>query len=73
MARLQTSATAEAQARAAVVVEGPKTSVYVNHQQVTSVSDSTYSHRKIGVEANPFVTGGHQTEVTYSNVKVWTL
>lgn len=57
----------------AAVVEGTKISVYVNNQQVSSVSDSTYSHGQIGVEANPFATGGHQTNVEYSNAKVWKL
>ena len=37
------------------------------------VTDSTYSHGGIALVANPYSTGGHLTEVAYSNVKVWKL
>ncbi|GAC1370676.1 MAG: hypothetical protein PVS3B1_27720 [Ktedonobacteraceae bacterium] len=57
----------------AIVAQGTVLKVYVNHQQVSSVDDSTYKHGPIGVEANPLATGGHQTEVVYSNARVWTL
>jgi hypothetical protein len=57
----------------AIVAQGPLIMIYVNHQLVTKVTDNTFSHGQIGVEANPFSTNGHQTEVVYSNAKVWKL
>jgi Flp pilus assembly protein TadG len=57
----------------AVVVTGTTITLYVNHQKVTSVNDSTYSHGQIGVAASPFANAGHPTEVVYSNARVWTL
>jgi hypothetical protein len=57
----------------AVVAQGSLIKLYVNHQLITSATDSTYSHGNIGVEANPFVNNGHTTEVVYSNARVWML
>jgi hypothetical protein len=57
----------------AVVAQGSTITLYVNHQQITSVTDSTYSHGQIGLVASPFSNNGHATEVVYSNAKVWTL
>ncbi len=57
----------------AVVAQGTNIRVYVNHQLLASVSDSTYSHGQIGVEADPSGSNGHPTEVVYTNAKVWTL
>jgi hypothetical protein len=45
--------------------------VYLNHQQLINVSDSTYSHGRFGLMANTYVNGGSPTEVAYSNLKVW--
>ncbi len=57
----------------AVVAQGSTMTLYVNHQQVRSFTDSTSNHGQIGVVAFPFfITGGHPTEVVYSNAKVWT-
>jgi hypothetical protein len=57
----------------AVVAQGTNIMVYVNHQLLASVTDSTYSHGQIGVEADPSGSNGHPTEVVYTNAKVWTL
>ena len=57
----------------AVVAQGNTITLYVNHQQITSVTDGTYSHGQIGLVASPFANNGHATEVAYSNAKVWTL
>ncbi len=57
----------------AVLVQGNTITLYVNNQKITSVTDSTLSHGEIGVVASPFTTGGHATDVAYSNAKVWTL
>lgn len=57
----------------AVVAEGNTITVYVNQQRITSITDSTFSHGKIGFEAAPSSSNGHPTEVAFSNAKVWTL
>ena len=57
----------------AVVAQGTSIMVYVNHQLLATVTDSTYSHGQIGVEADTYGSNGHPTEVVYSNAKVWTL
>src|SRR6266849_4921818 len=57
----------------AVVAIGNTITLYVNHQQIASVTDSTFSHGQIGVVASAFVTAGHPTEAVYSNAKVWML
>ena len=56
----------------AVVAKGSTITLYVNRQQIASVTDSTYSHGQIGLVAAAYSTGGHPTEVVYSNAKVWT-
>jgi eukaryotic-like serine/threonine-protein kinase len=56
-----------------VVAQGSLIKLYVNHQLITSVTDSTYTHGQIGFDADPFGNSGHPTEVAYSNVRVWTL
>jgi hypothetical protein len=55
----------------AVVAEGDTFTIYVNHQQITSVKDGTYRQGQIGMIASPFATKGHATEVVYTNAKVW--
>lgn len=52
----------------AVVANSSTFDLYVNHQEIYSVSDDTYSHGEIGVIAdNP------PAEVVYSDAKVWKL
>ncbi len=55
----------------AVVAQGTSITLYVNHRPIAHVTDSTYSHGQVGLDANPI--DNHPTEVVYSNVKVWTL
>lgn len=55
----------------AVVAQGSTLDLYVNQQKVDSISDSTYSHGKIGVVADGV--GNHPTEVVYSHARVWKL
>ena len=55
----------------AVVAQGSTLDLYVNQQKVDSISDSTYSHGKIGVVADGV--GNHPTEVVYSNARAWKL
>ncbi len=57
----------------AVVADGSTITLYVNHQLLTSVTDSTYSHGQIALLATANSVGGHLTEVVYNNAKVWTL
>jgi flagellar basal body-associated protein FliL len=57
----------------AVVALGNTLTLYVNHQQVGQVTDSTLSQGQIGLVASAFATAGHPTEVMYSNVRVWML
>ena len=54
-----------------IVTQGTTITVYLNHQRLVSANDSTYTHGRIGVEANIYANGGHATEVAYSNMKVW--
>lgn len=54
----------------AVVANNSTLTLYVNHQQITSVINSTFSHGQIGVVA--FNMGGQAT-VVYNNAKVWAL
>jgi hypothetical protein len=54
----------------AVIANGNTITMYVNHQQVASVQDSTYSQGQVGVAAED-VSG--PTEVAFSNARVWTL
>ena len=55
----------------AVVALGNTITLYVNNQKIASVTDGTYSHGQIGLEASALATNGHPTEVVYSNAKVW--
>jgi hypothetical protein len=55
----------------AVVAQGNTLDLYINQQKVDSISDSAFSHGKIGVVADGFP-NKHPTEVAYSNLKVWT-
>lgn len=54
----------------AVVANGSNITLYVNHRQIAQVSDGTYSQGQIGVFAED---EGQQTEVVFSNAKVWAL
>lgn len=54
----------------AVVAKGSTITLYVNHQQIASVTDNTFSNGQLGVQAAPI---SHPTEVVFSNVKVWNL
>ena len=53
----------------AVVASGSTIELYVNHQKIASVSDSSYSQGQIGVVAYDV---NSPTEVVFSNAKVWT-
>jgi hypothetical protein len=55
----------------AVVAQGSTITIYINHQQIASITDSTFTHGKIGFEAIPNGTNGHTTEVIFSNARVW--
>ena len=52
--------------RIAIVAIGNALNLFVNHQKIVYVSDSTYSHGEVGVAAS-FTPG----EVSYSNLSVW--
>ncbi|HLJ36179.1 MAG TPA: serine/threonine-protein kinase [Ktedonobacteraceae bacterium] len=54
----------------AVVANNTAISMYINHQFVTTIQDSTYSHGQIGVAVD---SNNNSTEVVFSNAKVWTL
>ncbi len=54
----------------AVIVKGNTITLYVNRQQIGSVTDNTFSHGSIGVIASNDIS--NLTEVVYSNAKVWT-
>jgi len=53
-----------------VVVKGNTITLYVNQQEIDSVTDNTFSHGQIGVIALDI---NNPTEVVYKNAKVWTL
>ena len=55
----------------AVSAQGSAIGLYVNHQLIDSLDDSTSSSGQIGVIASP--SNNNPTEVVYSNAKVWTL
>jgi hypothetical protein len=57
----------------AVSAIGNTITLYINHQQLVSVNDSTYSHGQIGLVAAPYGGSDNPTEVAFSNAKVWTL
>lgn len=52
----------------AVVAKGSTITMYVNHQQIARVTDSTFSNGQLGVQAAPI---SHPTEVVFNNAKVW--
>lgn len=52
----------------AVVASGSSISLYVNYSLIDKVNDSTYSQGQIGVAAGDRF---DQTEVVFSNAKVW--
>ena len=54
----------------AVVANNSTITVFVDHQPITSVKDSTLSQGQIGVAADD---NGNATEVAFSNARVWTL
>ncbi len=54
----------------AVVANGSTLDFYVNQQKIDSINDSTYSHGQVGVIAEAY---SNQTEVVFSNARVWTL
>ena len=53
-----------------VIVKGNTITLYVNQQEIESMTDSTFSHGQIGVIAED---NSNATEVVYSNAKVWRL
>ncbi len=56
----------------AVVAQGSTLDLYVNQQKIDSISDSSYTHGKIGVVADGYP-HNRPTEVVYSNARVWKL
>ncbi len=54
----------------AVVVRGDQIAFYINQQQITTVTDSTYTHGQIGFTADD---QNADTETVYNNLKVWQL
>ncbi len=54
----------------AVVAQGTNIALYINHQLLGNVTDSTYSHGPVGLFAVVYT---QPTEVAFSNAKVWTL
>ncbi len=56
----------------AVVAQGSTLYLYVNQQKIDSISDSSYTHGKIGVVADGYP-HNRPTEVGYSNARVWKL
>jgi len=57
----------------AVVAMGTTITLYVNHQQLAGVNDSTYNLGQIGLIASPGPNTSNPTEVVYSNARVWSL
>lgn len=54
----------------AIVAQGSKITAYSNHQMLDSITDSTFNHGQIGMDATVL---GHATEVAFSNLRVWKL
>ncbi len=54
----------------AVVAQGSNIALYINHQLLGNVTDSTYSHGPVGLFAVVYT---QPTEVAFSNAKVWNL
>jgi hypothetical protein len=57
----------------AVVVQGSTITLYMNHQRIAVVNDSTYSQGQIGLAAGSLTSPVSPTEVVFSNAKVWAL
>jgi hypothetical protein len=53
----------------AVVADGSTTTLYINQQNITSITDTTYSQGQIAVVAEEI---NNPTEVAFTNAKVWT-
>ncbi len=53
-----------------VVARGSTMTLYVNQTEVTSVTDSTYTHGQIGFSADESTSSA---DVVYTNAKVWVL
>jgi serine/threonine protein kinase len=56
----------------AVVALDDAITLYINHQKITSIQDSTYSHGQIGVTVAS-ASNGYSAAVSCSDVKVWSL
>jgi hypothetical protein len=54
----------------AVLANGSSFELYVNHQQIGSVTDNNYTQGAVGLIA---VDSIDQTVVTYQNVRIWTI
>jgi hypothetical protein len=52
----------------AIVANSNTFTLYINHQLINSVQDSTYSQGQIGLVAD---NDNSPTEVAFSNAKVW--
>ncbi len=55
----------------AVTAQGSIITLYVNHQQIASVTDSSFSSGQIGFQADP--NNAHPTEVAFHYARVWKL
>jgi eukaryotic-like serine/threonine-protein kinase len=54
----------------AVVAQGSTIALYANKKRIASVRDSSYSQGQIGLVADAF---NDQTEVVFSNARLWTM
>jgi serine/threonine protein kinase len=57
----------------AVVANGTTIALYANHQQLASMTDSTYNLGQIGLIASPYDRTSDPTEVVYGDARVWSL
>ena len=57
----------------AIVAQGGIFNLYVNNQQIATISDNTFSQGRIGFIASTFGSNGHATEVIFTNARVWSL
>ena len=46
---------------------------YANEQPIDQEQDSSYTSGKIALIADPYLSGGHATDVAYSNARLWIL
>jgi hypothetical protein len=53
-----------------VVAQGDSFALYVNHQQVTTITDRTYSHGEIGVVASDYHS---PVDVVFTDARIWKL